>query len=48
MFIYMSRLFILSISIITSSLADPNILIIDIIKSKHKIQLLNIYNKQNQ
>jgi hypothetical protein len=47
-FIYMSRLFTPSTSIITSSLADPDVLIIDIIESKHKIQLLNIYNKQNQ
>jgi Endonuclease-reverse transcriptase len=44
----MSRLFTPSTSITTSSPVDPNVLIIDIIKSKHKIQLLNIYNKQNQ
>jgi hypothetical protein len=48
MLIYISRLFTPSTSIITSSPANPDILIIDIIESKHKIQLLNIYNKQNQ
>ena len=48
MLIYVSRLFTPSTSIITSSLADPDILIIDIIESKYKIQFPNIYNKQNQ
>jgi hypothetical protein len=48
MLIYISRLFTPSTSITTSSPADPDVLIIDIIESKYKIQLLNIYNEQNQ
>jgi hypothetical protein len=44
----MSRLFTPSTSITTSFPANPDVLIIDIIESKHKIQFLNIYNEQNQ
>ncbi len=46
--VYISSTFCLLVSLAAILPTDPDLLVLDIIKGKSKIQLLNVYNKDSQ
>ena len=45
--VYVSKDYKLVVSILTSSPKNPNIVIIDILEAREKIQVVNIYNEKD-